>query len=328
MFNELKTNATIKKATGFIYLDIDGNTEINLNNSLIFASWLSVSGQGRGVLVKVNGLTLGNFKTTYVAIAKELNIKADINANRATQYCIHSYDEDLYINNDSLTYVAKPHEEITVTPRTEILKKKKKDSTEKGVNKEWNYNNINDFDFKGRPYLFFPQDKAPFAVAFIPKNIPIGSRNQILSALAYQMRALNPNKLEKEFIQFMLNINSSRCEKPLEDTEVMSISKKILKLKEINPIFNKKRRVLFNPDFNLTKGEKIRTANKLLGSIKSKKTKTEIESCLNNWNFKNYGKVTQKKLARVSKKNIKTIEKYYKFFKDDVQSINQSFFNQ
>ena len=38
-------------------------------------SWKSLSNNGRGILVKVNGLTVDNFKSSYLSIAKELNIE-------------------------------------------------------------------------------------------------------------------------------------------------------------------------------------------------------------------------------------------------------------
>ena len=123
LFHDRKSNATIKEPTGFIYIDVDGNTDIDLQNQFIFASWLSLSGQGRGILVKVDGLNLNNFNISYIEIAEKLNIEADMNASKATQYCIHSHDKEVHINNDSVTYEVK--EETVITPTTLTYKKKK-----------------------------------------------------------------------------------------------------------------------------------------------------------------------------------------------------------
>ena len=82
---------------------------------------------GRGILVKVEGLTLSNFNTTYFDIARSINLNADKHAAKATQYNIHSYDEDLYINNDSITWYAK--EEVKNIPSTLVYKKKKRKSS-------------------------------------------------------------------------------------------------------------------------------------------------------------------------------------------------------
>lgn len=61
-FRDRKLNSNIDEPTGFIYIDVDGITDIDFSNEYIFASWLSLSETGRGILVKVDGLTLENFK--------------------------------------------------------------------------------------------------------------------------------------------------------------------------------------------------------------------------------------------------------------------------
>ena len=56
-FNNKKSNANIKEPTGFIYLDLDNETGIDLTNELIFISWKSLSNNGRGIFVHDNGGT-------------------------------------------------------------------------------------------------------------------------------------------------------------------------------------------------------------------------------------------------------------------------------
>ncbi|WP_299363467.1 BT4734/BF3469 family protein [Winogradskyella sp.] len=321
-FSVYKNNRNIKEPTGFLYIDIDNNTKIDTNNPLIFASWLSLSGKGRGLLVKVDNLTLDNFKLTYESIVKELGIIADKCANKASQYCIQSYDKDIYINNNSLTYIASTNN--LYTPNTDVFIKKRKDNSDLGENNNWLYDNFADFDFGGKEYLFFPEKKILTALAYIPSYIPIGNRNQILSALAYQMKALNPNKSNKELLRLIYSINNSRCEEPLKEREVLRILSKVFENKEITPILNRERRVIFNPKSNLTSLEKKTITNRLMGQLKQKKTIEEINDCIHNWNVNELGKITQKKLAKVSEKNIKTIEKYYKNFHELILKKNQS----
>lgn len=321
-FNQKKKNSNIKSPTGLIYIDIDNGIEIDLDNRYIFAAWKSLSGLGRGVLVKVNGLTLNNFKKTYFDISRELNIVADKYAAKATQYNIHSYDKDIYINEDSLIWYAKEDNKtpITLTYR----EKKRKDIKALGVNPKILYNNINDLDFGDSEYLFFPEEKEAIAQAFIPPRIYLGQRNQILSAIAFQIRALNPELPIEDYKRFILNINSSRCTEPLKENEVLGIASKVLNNESLEPIYNKPRRIIFNPNLNITNEKKRKITNKYLGQLRVKRTKFEIKECLENWDFDNLGKVTQKKLALETRKNIKTIEKYYKYFKEHVYIINQS----
>jgi len=321
-FDNRKNNKTIKAPTGFIYIDVDNQLDVDLSNNLVFASWKSLSALGRGVLVKVEGLTLDNFKTTYLSIARSINIYADKHAAKATQYTIHSYDEDIYINYDSTTWYVK--EEVKNTPTTSIYKKEKKDTSVPGEKYEIRYNKIADLDFNGKDYLFFPDEKLAIPEAYIPSVIRVGARNQILSAFAYQIRALNPDQPEEGFKQYIMRVNRSRCTEPLKENEVIRIVSKILKLEFLEPIYNSPRRIIFSPKSTLTNGEKSKMTNKYLGMLRSNKTKFKIKECLDNWNTLELGKVTQKKLALESGKNIKTIQKYYKEFVKERERINNS----
>ncbi|WP_298895744.1 BT4734/BF3469 family protein [uncultured Psychroserpens sp.] len=312
-FDKWKKDRNIIESSGFIYLDIDGTTEIDLNHPLIFASWISLSGSGRGVLVKVDNLSKANFKSTYKAISKELKIESDTRARKATQFTVLSHDSKIHINNDSITWLARKESKIKTAPSTlTYIKKEEEDITEMGAKYEVNYDNIGDIDFGGKDYIFFPDEKELIAKAWIPKLIAVGSRNEILSSIAFQFRALNPDLTFENFENFIYRINKSRCEVPLEDAEVFKIVCKIEKTDILIPMLNTPRRIVFNPESNLTRKEKIEITNKYLGKLRSQKTLKELEGFVNKWDYEENGKVSQRKLAKVSGKNIKTIERHYK----------------
>ncbi|WP_282073194.1 BT4734/BF3469 family protein [Polaribacter atrinae] len=321
-FNTKKTNDNIKAPTGLIYLDIDNETNIDLTNKLIFVSWKSLSNNGRGVLVKVDNLTKDNFKSTYLSIAKELNIEADKNANKPTQYCIHSYDEDIYSNDDSITWKCIK-EENKKPPTKSILRKKRKDSSQVGVFTKLRFNNIDDYDFKGNDYLYFENEKEEIAVVFIPNSISKGGRNNIISSIANQIKALNSNISFDDFKRLVQGVNFKHCKPPLSENEVSYIISKIFDSKDNKLLFNEEKRFLFNPKGNLSHKEKMKIINPIMGKRQSNKTIEEIRGILNNWNILKDGKVTQKSLQKVSKKNVKTIEKYYYLFKDFRDEINK-----
>ncbi|WMI68819.1 hypothetical protein [Mangrovimonas sp. YM274] len=100
-FDRIRRDNHIIAPTGFMYLDIDGNTNINFNHPLLYASWLSLSGKGRGALVRVKGLTQDNFQYNYNLISKELDINSDIGARKKGQVNVLSFDPNIFINNDS-----------------------------------------------------------------------------------------------------------------------------------------------------------------------------------------------------------------------------------
>ena len=95
-FDDWKNNKTIIGTTGFIYIDINGTTDIDLENPVIFVSWISLSGKGRGILLRVNDLTLKNFNYTYKGITKKLKVRANIGGSNATQFTLLSYDKNIY----------------------------------------------------------------------------------------------------------------------------------------------------------------------------------------------------------------------------------------
>ena len=288
-FQATKSNDTIKKPTGFIYLDMDDCTEIDFTNPLIFASWLSLSRTGRGVLVKVSGLNRNNFKSTYEAIANELNVKVDNYANKPTQFCVHSYDEGVYINNDSITYQAI---EVNINPPHSVsIKRKRKGATELGCSTNLVYDNIEDYDFKGKQFIFFEEQKEIMSKAFLPPTILPKSRNSKLSAYAFQMK---------------------------------NIVEKVMGQEEITPLLNYPRRILFSEDCKMTANEKRAITNKLNGKRRTQNTMKKIENCLINWDKEKQGNVTQKKLAEATGLSIKTIERHYKDFLGYRETINST----
>lgn len=322
-FEDKKLNSNIKQATGFIYLDVDDETDIDLEHPLIFASWLSLSEAGRGVLVKVNGLSNENFKESYESISKQLNIRTDPNAAKATQYTILSYDEHPYLNEDSLTYEAVT--KIQNTPITTVSKRgKRKDADGLGEREKLHFDNIHNIDFDGKDYLVFPEKKEMIAKAFIPKRIGEGERNSKLSVISLQLRALNPNISKKRFTKLIQSINLNHCKPPMLEREVKIIISKILSQEDLELLYNTPRRVIFNPACSLNRREKMKIVNKITGAQRSSKTLEQLKEVVIDWDAFTLGKVTQKKLAKVSNRNIKTVEKYYKNLKELIQSVNQS----
>ena len=325
-FREKRRNDNIIEPTGLIYLDVDNNTNIDLNNPHIFATWLSISGLGRGILVRVDNLTTDNFKDTYIAISKELNIDTDIRAAKSTQPTIQSYDKDLYFNEDALTWLCDTDTSLQNTPTTLLnTSKKRKGNNAIGENIKLRFDNYNEMDFKGQKYLYFKDEKILKSKVVIPKKINSGSRNSVLSAIAYQIRALNPNVSFNHLKAVIESINIHCCIPTLKDKEIHSISKKTMEIEDIEPLLNSPRRFLFNPKFNLSRKQKMQIVNTKNGQAKSEQTIKEIGNCINNWDIKTQGNISQKNLKKASGKNINTIEKYYKLFKTEIAEIKQRF---
>lgn len=108
---------------------------------------------------------------------------------------------------------------------------------------------------------------------------------------------------------------------------------KTWELDHIHPVFLKEK---YNGDINSldniqklsieehkekTKLENI-ISNKNSGIKKSKKTNNEIYNVIEDWDFNQYGNITQKKVAELTGKSLRTIKTYWNDFKDYVETLN------
>lgn len=191
-----------------------------------------------------------------------------------------------------------------------------------GGNKRLRFNNISDYDFKGENSIVFWKEKEIIAEVYIPNIIEEGNRESCLSAIAYQYKALNPEISKDELLHFISNINQKKCFPPLSKIEIVKIVNNKDKLKDVEPILNKKRRIIFNPEAKLDRKQKSLITNRATGEIRKEKSRQKITDALDNWDFKKLGKITQKKLIEVSELSRNTVEKYGKEFRERIQYIN------
>ncbi len=322
-FNKIRSNDTINEASGYIYLDIDDNLEIELCNPLIFASWVSLSGNGRGVLVKVDGLNKANFSYTYNEISRELNINSDNGARKATQVNVLSYDPELYINNYSSTYEAI----LKKDQYSNIKREERTIGTVVGssyVNLRFDNLDelIENIEFNGEVIYDFNK-KIKYADAFIRfGGFQDGSRNTSICAYAIQVRALNP------FIEFNIlynllkKANQEHCHPPMLNSKIRGITKWAMNSKIIKPILNRDRRFVFNPEYKLSVVQKRSEAIKLINKERTAKSIKKIEGAIFDWDFETMGKITQKGIQSITEQSLNTIKKYYHLFKSEIQSLN------
>lgn len=316
-FNNYKKNENIKGSTGLMYIDMDNDTSIDLSNQYIFASWKSLSNNGRGVLIRVEGLNLNNFRHNYVIASDLLGIEADKNAAKPTQFNIQSYDKELYLNDYSEVLIAE-----SVTFNT-ISKSRKKDRTECITygNLKIRFNTINEYDFMNKDYIFFPEEKEAFYEIYIPQIIPIGKRNQTVYAIGCQFRGLNNFIDFAELINF-LNLVNRFCLPPMEVVEIKEIAKSIMAIKDIEPIRVTPRRILFNPKSKLTRIEKVKTTNKLGGKRRSAITQNKIKEVIKNWNTKIDGKMSNTAIGKKIGINRATVGRQLKKIEADKECKN------
>lgn len=325
LFDGYRKGKNIINPTGLIALDIDGNTTLPKSN-YICASYHSLSKTGRLILIKTNNLNASNYKYNYQLLAEEIGVNPDFNAGKITQPFVLSYDSSIYINDTSKVWIAKEPKKTHFIPE----KKERVIGNGLGSSKK-RFSNIDDFissvDFDGEALY---DNKEMFGVAsiFVPRNgIPEGLRNRSLIGIGYQFRALNPTVTFYDVYNILEDVNKKHCQPRVYNVELRKIVESIMKTKREDLVLtpNEIKRFLFNPDYDLTTKEKQSLVMTTLNRGKSEKSKKDIEETIKAWDFVTNGKITQKKLAKISKKNIKTVKKYYPIFKQEIKRLNKEF---
>ncbi|GAA4314521.1 hypothetical protein GCM10023115_28320 [Pontixanthobacter gangjinensis] len=326
-FSRKRKASRIKNLTGLVYLDIDGCTEIDYQNPYIFATWLSLSATGRGVLIKIKGVTEDNFSSAYTSIAREIGLDVDPNCKDITRQVVISYDPEIYINHGSKAYHYKevePQDELNI-PLTVSKKRKKEKCDLKGDklfdNIRWD--NIEDYDLKGEDFVIFDENQY-FSKAYIPETIEEGKRNSTINSTIHQLKALNP-ELSPTDLYRLINILNSRCSPPLPYSEIEEVKRKLSEKLEENdqfePLPNYRRRVIFAKGINKRDRQKI--GAQVSGEIKVNTTLNKIQECLDDWDLYK-GRVTNNKIAKAIGRSKKTVDKYSARFKLQKKIINEN----
>lgn len=324
-FNVSASNKNITTPTGLIYIDADNIDWIPFNK-YIFARWKSLSNEGYGMLVKIEGLTVENFKDVYNELSDIINIKSDAGARKPTQQTVLSYDNDLYYNPNSETFSYKEKKEVSSSP----IKEKKEEGirrrdtySSKNQKKTIRFNNIDDYFSDDTPYIVF-KEKVKICNPFIPRIINEGSRNSILFFLLSQYALLNPNQ-GKNFLSAIGSTILSKMSPKLSKQELNATVSKIIAGRENNSLtlyFNEERRILFNPSVKLSFNEKMQITNRILGDSKKENTRASIYLALESWNFEIDGKITQSKVANKCKLSLATIKRYWNEFKEFMKDLH------
>ena len=102
----------IDKRSGLIILDFDGLATFEdtikfkeeiCKDEFVFSSWISPSGKGIKILVKISAV--GEHKNYFLALEKHFNSEFwDKSSSNIDRFCFESYDENLYLNKESKTW--------------------------------------------------------------------------------------------------------------------------------------------------------------------------------------------------------------------------------
>jgi hypothetical protein len=333
-FDGKRNKDSLIRTTGLLYLDIDGETEVDISNPYIYATYKSFSGRGRSIVVRVEGMTPENVKLVYHFAGQLLGVKPDPLCADIARQVVLSYDPNLVVNQNSEVIDVSglfPNEDISVnycSPTTPNKKPSRKrynklppEKKERRSNdllypfseEKLRWNNLDEYEIEG-DYLIF-DGKEPVVVVFVPEVIYKGSRYKTVSLLIHNLCYLNPWLDERRIYGLVKTINQ-RCEEPLGKAELLKIHADIVeKIKEgkLEPIYTGERKIIFCP--NCPDHKKRKMMGVASGMVRRDKTLEKIQNALNDWDL-NFGKVTNKKLAEAAGVHPNTIKKHLRSNKE------------
>ncbi|MGM9478652.1 BT4734/BF3469 family protein [Pedobacter sp. GSP4] len=333
LFENYKSDKNIIKSTGLIFIDLDKNLEdFNINQldlNKIYSYYHSIGGIGYSLLVRVDGVSQDNFKSSYQSILTDLHIEkyADKGGKKKTQFNVLSFDPDIYINDDSFIYNSTSIEKTYPTPLKESKKEEHIGGVGYEIEKGIRYNNISDFSFADGEYIENWKEGFHFVNCYLPtKKIGDKRKRTILSYLS-NLIWLNPNIEYYHAVNILENINKRVCATPLSTEYLVATLKSVLAQKNENRLYPHftTRRILFNPNSSLNVEDKLNTTSHLLRQKFARESCDRINDIIEDWDFEKFGKISIEKIAINSNINKKTVAKYYHLFKEFVNGINQEF---
>lgn len=328
IFEGYAKDINIIESTGLIYIDVDDTIEIP-HSDYIYAKWRSLSNKGYGILVKVDNLTLDNFKEVYASLGMALGVKVDDGARKAIQQNVLSYDPYLYFNADSRVYQCK---DIKKASLNNIKKKKECISVNEAFKDTFAINERIDNSYEyfvgdnyDKDYLYF-ENKVTICAPYMPWNgVEKGNRNNFLFRVLSQFALLNPH-LGRDYL-FNKSIYFNKKMNPnLTKTEINSVITSVINKREEGSLkiyYNKERLILFNPNKKLTKSEKSKIKGMIVGAKRAKLTEVAIYEIIENWDFELFGKITQKSVIELNIFSRSTVQRYWSNFKKYVEELNE-----
>jgi hypothetical protein len=326
LYNGYKKDTNIINSTGLLYIDID-NPEFNisqLDTSKVFSYYHSFGGLGYAILVKVSGLTPNNFKSTYSNITTALGISdyVDVQAAKASQFNVLSYDSNIFINYDCVTFSAVD------APSSDVNQREKKAYTPKeGAYLSIRFDNLDEIEFDGEYTVNW--NGYEYIKCFIPFRKITSKRNNMLLSYCSNLVYLNPTISIKRTISIMQSVNLIGCKDPVGDDQLHRIVKsvhKYLKNCTLKPIyFNKPRKIIFSKSSHLNKDDKLGICRSENAIHKTELSKQKLYDIIEGWDFGIHGNITQRAVYGNRNNHISktTVEKYWHVFKDLVADMNR-----
>lgn len=327
VFDGYKSNKNIIESTGLIYIDVDDPSFdiTSLDTSKVFSYYHSFGGLGYSILVKASGITTSNFSSTYNGIVNDLGLSeyVDTQAIKATQFNVLSFDENIFINQDSFTY-------SPIAPPSVVIENQRREAyTIDGGAKSSRirFNNLDEIEITGDHAVNW--DGYDTIQCFIPMKKREKNRNNMLLSYCNNLVYLNPQMEKSKAIDIMMNVNKVACSPMVDEEQVCRVVDSCYRYKEdgtFKPHYSiKKRKIVFSNKSKLSRLEKLEVCRGELIKRWSDVSLSKLYSILESWDFERMGKIAQRKVYDNHPIAKKTVEKYWHHFKEWVTVLNEEY---
>lgn len=335
IFNTRKVDG-FNQFSGYLYFDIDSAaitipiTEYKarlIEEYGYLVSLLGVSVGGSGIFFYVHisyeaEVIPGNFDVIYQYVKEQVfgRLPIDNKAGGLARAHFIPYDEDVYINDNSIL-------EITKSIIEKNNNKEKKDiskyisNTSNSYRCTYTFSNITEVlvslkfqtqvTVQGPIYDIKPVE---FVKLYIPAKIPDGKKHRTYYAMANTLIHLNPTASLHTIQSFIFWVNQNYTGgKPMNRRELMNtVADAYKRTKETGTLLVKPKikSVHFNPNCGLSGKEKRHEAAKINGQLKKQKSIQQIQAAITK--LGSGMKLTRAIIAKLSGLSICTVKKYWK----------------
>jgi hypothetical protein len=125
----------------------------------------------------------------------------------------------------------------------------------------------------------------------------------------------------------MSSVNNVACAIPIDEEQLHRVVDSVMKYKSdgtLQPhITKKKRKIVFAQDTKLSRLEKLEICREELCKRCSDISTMKLYSIIEAWDFEKMGQISQPKIYNNHRISKKTVEKYWKHFKEYVAEMNK-----
>jgi hypothetical protein len=315
-----------------MYLDIDNVPFIDLKRfPFVVAYWKSLSNNGYGILIKYKKDSNLNLLDCVKELSSLFNLELDVNAVSVDRLNVLSYDKNIYFNPNYEEYIFSTNSKVVSVSYNNTTVYRLEATDTANVDRKIRFSNLDEivksFDFNGEAFIDLGDDKIEYAEVFVPKEVFKGNRNKAMFVLCSQLRGLN-TWLSFDLLYSICNdLNISKFKPFLSDAELLTIVRKVYNNKKPMVVLNKTKRILFNPDYEISGTEKRKMSAIAIRVAQGKKNTNKLFETINNWDFEKNGVISQSKLAKETGFGIATVKRRAKQFKTIIEEINKDYVN-